>query len=156
MCASAAAIWVAGVRKRTAIPSVTVQPTKTNHGQEMCGHHSGMNQPKFQDAAMNLPCKSATKSNAGMETLHSTSTDLWRRILWPELWGADAGKGRQEKTKKKTKSKRPGVRSGPGMGETIRPVKVRENCDLGCEGADNIVCPIAKQRCTRESPHRCL
>src|SRR5437868_10005740 len=71
--ASATAIWVEGVRKRIAIASVTVQPTNTNHGQEMCGHHSGMNHPKFQEAATNLPRNNAMKSNAGSETWHSTS-----------------------------------------------------------------------------------
>src|SRR5438445_12058316 len=79
--ASATAICVAGVRKRIAIARVTVQPTNTNHGQEMCGHHSDMNHPKFQEAATNLPCNKARKSNAGIETLHNTSTDMMPMII---------------------------------------------------------------------------
>src|ERR1700756_2439228 len=75
-CASAAAIWLAGVRKRTAIERVTAQPTKTNHGQEIFGHQSGMNHPKFHSAVANFPCSSARTSKAGIETLHNTSTDM--------------------------------------------------------------------------------
>src|SRR6266446_6557418 len=80
-CASAAAIWLAGVRKRTAIERVTAQPTKTNHGQEIFGHQSGMNHPKFHCDATSFPRRSARTSKAGIVTLHNTSTDIIPTVI---------------------------------------------------------------------------
>lgn len=61
--------------------SVTTQPTKTNQGQEIFGHHSGMNQPKFHSAATIFPVKSARTSKAGRVILHRTSTELMPMIM---------------------------------------------------------------------------
>src|SRR5580704_14533017 len=80
-CASAAAILIAGVRKRTAIERVTALPTKTNQGQEIFGHQSGINHPKFHCAATSFPCRSARTSKAGIVTLHNTSTDIIPTIM---------------------------------------------------------------------------